>query len=174
MNRRKPNWRSFLNTNTISSNQSLYYPIWIHILLDFFVHGDSKFAESQLSDLIYQFMRKNASSFLRKHLEKFQIQFMLNQDEDQELYPSSFLTFPLWEDSILFEDSEDLPADHQCSLLLTPKSNNPDSVIDFSKDKNLSKYKIILLNGTEWVHLHGDRFWTETEEGISYEIQDIK
>ncbi|TGM26145.1 hypothetical protein EHQ71_18295 [Leptospira levettii] len=171
---RKPNWRSFLNTNTIASNQSLYYPIWIHLLLDFFVHGDSKFAESQLSDLIYQFMRKNTSSFLRKHLENFQIQFSLNQVEDQIIYPSSLLSFPLWEDSILFDDSEDLPADHQCSLLLTPKSNKPDSVIDFSKDSNLSKNKIILLDGIEWIHLHDDRFWRETKEGISYKIQDIK
>ncbi|MCW7467625.1 hypothetical protein [Leptospira levettii] len=170
---RKPNWRSFLNTNTISSNQSFYYPIWIHLLLDFFVHGDSNFAESQLSDLIYQFMRKNASSFLRKHLENFQIIFSLNQVEDQILNPLSFITFPLWEDRTLFDDSRDLPADHQCTLLLIPKSNNPDSVIDFSKDSNLSKYKIILLDGIEWIHLHGDRFWTETQEGISYEIQDI-
>lgn len=171
---RKPNWRSFLNTNRIASNQSLFYPIWIHLLLDFFVHGDSKFAESQLLDLIYQFMRKNASLFLRKHLENFQIKFSLYQVEDKELYPFSLLTFPLWEDSILFEDSQDLPADHQCTLLLIPKSNNPDSVIDFSKDSNLNKNKIILLDGIEWIHLHGDRFWTETEEGISYKIQDIK
>ncbi|MCW7500623.1 hypothetical protein ND861_09425 [Leptospira sp. 2 VSF19] len=162
-----------MNLKTIEANQSLLVSTWIDLLLDFFVHGDSKFAESQMSDFLNQIFRKNAKFSYVEFLKELQVEFSLFEYEDQLLYPLSSITVPLWEDKTLFDHSKELPPDLHCTFYLTPNDMVKDSHFTFKNSGNVNHIeKVILLDGIEWTRLTNDRFWSETGEGMSYRIQD--
>lgn len=167
------NWRSLLNLKTIEENQSLLIPTWIDCLLEFFVQGDSKFSESQMSEFIMNLFRKSKTFAYNEFLEDLEIEFSFLEYEDKLLHPYSSITFPLWENITVTTDSEDIPPDYKCTFHLVSSDMIRDSHFTFkNSDKANHIEKLIVLDGVEWIHLFRDRTWREKEEGLSYKIKD--